>query len=309
MVLLLSIHGGNNIMDIHLLKTFVVLIDTGSFSRTGEILYLTQPAVSKRIALLENQLGVPLIDRVGKKIFITEGGRELYRRAEQLLMDIEDCKRAISHRKMTVSGVLSFSCSHHIALYRLPRILEEFCSMYPSVELDIRFSESERCRQAVESGEVEFALATLPQKTNSSLVLTPVWEDEMRIVVGTNHHLARPINKQSGSSTSTSLERIVSSRAIMPPPTSVTFQLIADYFSARGLQFQVAITSNYLETIKMLVDVGLGWGVLPSSMVDNDRIVSLGSDIFQLDRGLGVITHSKRTLSNAAAEILALIYN
>lgn len=294
-------------VDVHLLKTFVTLVETGSFSKTAETLFLTQPAVSKRIAQLESELGVGLIDRVGKKQFITEGGQELYMRAQKILHEVEDCVRALSHKSDLVAGKLKIATSHHIALHRLPKILEKFSSLYPKVELDIQFLDSEQCCKFVEKGDIEFGLATLPDHRIENLEFTPIWCDEMHIVVGRNHPLVRKRGTASCVRFMFDLKDIVKYPGVMPQSTTYTYRFVEKMLSERDLQLNVSMSSNYLETIKMLVSVGLGWSVLPQSMLIDETLICLHVDKFQLKRQLGVVMHKKRTLSKSAEAMLMLI--
>ncbi len=93
-------------MDTHALSAFIEVADTGSFSRAGERLHLSQPAISKRIAALEDALGQPLFDRVGRRIDLTDAGRTLLPHARRVLAELEDARRALSRLSGTVSGRL-----------------------------------------------------------------------------------------------------------------------------------------------------------------------------------------------------------
>lgn len=93
-------------MDLTSLNTFLAIAESGSFSEAGERLHLTQPAVSKRIAALESQLGVRLFDRVGREVSLTEAGRALLPRAYQILNVLDDTRRALTNLSGEVSGRL-----------------------------------------------------------------------------------------------------------------------------------------------------------------------------------------------------------
>lgn len=107
-------------MDLANLNAFIAIAETGSFSEAGERLHLTQPAVSKRIAGLEQQLGVRLFDRLGREIGLTQAGRALLPRAYQILNVLDDTRRALTNLSGEVSGRLTLATSHHIGLHRLP---------------------------------------------------------------------------------------------------------------------------------------------------------------------------------------------
>src|SRR3954467_12885619 len=105
-------------MDTQALAAFIEVADSRSFSRAGEKLHLSQPAISKRIAALEADLGKAVFDRVGRGISLTDAGRTLLPYARRTLQHIEDGRRALTHLADEVSGRLSFGTSHHIGLHR-----------------------------------------------------------------------------------------------------------------------------------------------------------------------------------------------
>jgi len=107
-------------MDMANLSAFIAIAETGSFSGAGERLHLTQPAISKRIAGLEQQLDVRLFDRLGREVTLTEAGRALLPRAYQILNVLDDTRRALTNLTGEVSGRLTLATSHHIGLHRLP---------------------------------------------------------------------------------------------------------------------------------------------------------------------------------------------
>src|SRR5690606_11005585 len=113
-------------MDTQHLYAFVAIAETGSFSAAAERLHLTQPAISKRISLLEEQLKRPLFDRVGRKISLTQAGVSLLPKALNILQEVAAAQRAIADLDGEVRGKLSIATSHHIGLHRLPPYLRNF---------------------------------------------------------------------------------------------------------------------------------------------------------------------------------------
>ncbi len=177
-----------NINDLH---AFVSVSEHGSFSLAAEALHLTQPAVSKRIAALEQTLGTQLFDRVGRTITPTEAGRALLHHAQRILGEVEDSRRAIANLEHSVKGQLKLATSHHIGLHRLPRVLKQFIQQYPEVQLDLSFMDSEQACRAVEQGAQELSLITLPPQTSTQLELIEVWTDRLVLTVSPSHPLAR----------------------------------------------------------------------------------------------------------------------
>jgi DNA-binding transcriptional LysR family regulator len=287
-------------MDTAGLRTFITAAELESFSHAADQLYLTQPAVSKRVATLENELGTPLFDRIGRRIFLTEAGRELLPRAKSILYEIEDSRRLITNLSSAVSGRLSIGTSHHIGLHRLPPVLRNYSAQYPDVELDLHFMDSEAACRAVLSGELELGIVTLPPDPISDLETEIIWPDPLSIVVNKNHPLA--------TQQKTKLLDLANTPAILPAHGTYTRELLEQAFEPKGLTLKTGMTTNYLETIKMMVSVGLGWSVLPETMLSAE-IVALDVKGITISRQLGFVFHPRHTLSNAATAIIETLRN
>lgn len=284
-------------MEISALQAFIAVAEQASFSLAAERLFLTQPAVSKRIAALESELGSRLFDRIGRKVHLTEAGRALLPRARRIIEEVEDSRRALANLSGEVAGKLRIGTSHHIGLRRLPPLLRQFTTNYPNVSLDIQFLGSEDACSAVEHGELELGIVTLPSVTPERLEAQTVWNDPLIVVSSRNHILA------TGTP---SLVRLLDYPAILPGPETYTREAIERALKPSGLSPRVDLSTNNLETIKMLVSVGLGWSVLPATMLDDDLAV-LDIKELQITRSLGIVKHRDRTLSNAAVALIRMI--
>ncbi len=282
-------------IDTPTLTAFMAVAETGSFSAAAERLYITQPAISKRIALLEQQLDARLFDRVGRQIKLTEAGNALMPRARQVLMDVEDMARAIHDLSGEVSGKLRIGTSHHIGLHRLPPVLRQFSRDYPKVTLDIHFIDSEEAWEGVLHGELEMGVVTLPPQPDERLHSKVIWQDPLVFMCAPEHPLARQENL--------TLEALTGHSAILPSPVTFTRGIVERLFDEHNLKLDIAMSTNYLETIHMMVSIGLGWSVLPATMVDQG-VVQLPVDAPLPERQLGVVTHPARSQSNAAQAFL-----
>ena len=281
-------------MDINNLTAFIEVAKQQSFSKAAEILFLTQPAISKRITALETELGTALFNRINRKVTLTEAGRALLPRAQNLRYELEDIRRIASQLSEQVAGSLSMGTSHHIGLHRLPPFLSFFNTTYPDVHLDLHFVGSEQACEAVEQGDLELAFITLPSELPPQLHAKALWQDELHIVVNREHKLAQFAE--------VSLEALQAERCILPGKDTYTYQLIAQAFQALTHKLNIYLTTHYLDTLKMLVSAGFGWSVLPHTLVDESMVV-LNTPV-KLTRQLGVITHRRRSLSNAASTLL-----
>lgn len=287
-------------MDTDSLKAFLHVAKTRSFSSAAQQLYLTQPAISKRIAKLEQQLNHRLFDRLGRELQLTEAGQILLPKAEKLLRELDDIERNVRELSGEIVGTLRVATSHHIGLHHLPPILREFAATHENVNLQFEFLDSEQAHEKVLSGDCELAIVTLAPKIDTPLIAESIWHDPLSVVVAKDHLLANEKN--------ISLKSLSDRAAILPDLNTYTGRLIKSTFEDAGLSIRVNMATNYLETIKMMVSVGLGWSILPHTLIDEQMTVLNTPDI-QLSRNLGLVTHSKRTFSNAARAFLDQVHN
>lgn len=285
-------------MDTQSLNAFIAVAELASFSLAAEQLYITQPAVSKRIANLEQQLNQRLFDRIGRRITLTQAGQALLPRARKILVDLEDTRRLLDNLSGDIQGPLVLATSHHIGLHRLPPLLQRFTQQFPHVKLDMRFLDSEQAYSGVVSGELELAIVTLAPVPDPSLVVVPVWVDELKFVVAHNHPLTRLGQLQ--------MQDLTHHDAVLPGHLTFTRGIVEKAFAEQDLELNVALSTNYMETLKMMVSIGLGWSLLPESMID-EHLTTLNLYHPPITRPLGYLYHRDRTLSNAARQMIQLL--
>jgi DNA-binding transcriptional LysR family regulator len=291
-------------MDFPSLKAFVAVAEAGSFSRAAETLFMTQPAISKRIAGLEDDLGTTLFDRLGRSIQLTEAGEKFLISARRILTDIEISREEVVSLSSEVSGRLRLATSHHVGIHRLPPILKAFTQAYPQVELDLLFMDSELACADVASGLIELAVVTLPDNLEGALLTQLVWPDPLNIVCAADH----PMLIELGETETFSPQQLQQYKAVLPARGTVTRTILLDALKPFNVNVETSLETNYLETIKMMVSVGLGWSALPLSMIDNDmRAVPIPS--LSMQRQLGSVRLKGRTLSRAALAFLEMLPN
>ncbi|MEP3351012.1 MAG: LysR family transcriptional regulator [Marinomonas sp.] len=287
-------------IDIAELITFIKVAETGSFSHAASQLFVTQPAISKRIAALESNLGVQLFDRIGRQVQLTEAGIRLLPKARKMAEDLQDIKRSMSLQMQDVSGELRISTSHHVGLRRLPKSLKRFQEDFPSAQLEIEFSQSEEAYQDVLKGRAELGIITLSHKENPLIESLPIWSDPLTCVVSKDHPLAQ-IEQLS-------LVELAQHACVLPNKNTFTRQIAEQVFGKQGLKPQVRMNTNNLETLAMLVSIGWGWSLLPSTLVD-DKLAVLNLPDLNVERKLGIIHHKQKTLSRAALAFIELLKN
>jgi DNA-binding transcriptional LysR family regulator len=289
-------------MDFYQLTYFKRVAETKSISRASEELLLTQPAISKQIKALEEELGVRLFDRIGKKLFLTRTGEVLYSHTLKILRSVQEAKTAVNDLSKECSGELVIGTSDHISLHRLPDLLKKYISAFPNVDLKLRCHRSETILDMVNKNLVDLGVVTLP-KAAFTLVSKTIWEDPMALVFPTNHPLeARKVIR---------LKDTVKYGMILPERGSATRNTIDEAFSRKRLTPNVAMEVAYIETIKGLVKVGLGISILPEKAIEQEirggALVKARIQDASFSRNLGVVYLRDKFLSRPVLEFLHLL--
>jgi DNA-binding transcriptional LysR family regulator len=289
-------------MDFYQLTYFQKVAETRSMSRASEELLLTQPAVSKQIKALEEELGEKLFDRIGKKVFLTRAGEVLNTYADRILRSVREAKTAVKDMSIECSGELVIGTSDHISLHRLPDILKQYISAFPKVDLRLRCHRSETVLDMVNKNLIDLGVITLP-KAPFRLVSKTVWKDPMSLVFPKNHALQ--------SLKVIRLKDIAKYGMILPEVGTTTRNTIDAAFSGKKLTPNIAMEVAYIETIKGLVKAGLGVSILPDKAVEQEILsgVLVKSKIqdANFSRNLGVVYLMDKFLSRPAVEFLRLL--
>lgn len=283
-------------MDPQALKAFVTIVDLGSFSEAAEVLHLSQPAISKRLAALEHQLGRPLVDRSQRSLHLTDTGARLLPHARRILDEVHNARLALSDQQGAVQGLLPIIASHHIGLHHLPAWLRRCHRDFPDVHLSLQFMDSESAYDQMRKRTAELAFVTLSESMDTGFEVHLRWPDPMVFVAAPDHPLAA-----LGSPGLADLARF---DALLPEAGTATYRTISRLFLEANLTLRPQMPTNYLETIKVMTSVGLGWSVLPRRMLD-DTLTALPLNL-DVSRTLGAIGLKGRLLSPQARALLAI---
>jgi DNA-binding transcriptional LysR family regulator len=261
------------------------------------VLDVTQSTISKRIALLESQVGKKLFDRIARRVALTEAGQELLPRARRILKEYANALQAINDLSGNVSGILRLAISHHLGLHRLPDLLKIFSKTYPDVVLDIEFMDSEKAYERVMQAKSEIGIITLGSEIHPNIHKKEIWDDPLKFVCSEDHALSKLLDPE--------LEDLANFPVILPGLNTYTGRIVQNIFQYRQISLVTPMSTNYLETISKMVEIGLGWSVLPETLTKN--LHSLSVNHTSIKRQLGYIYHTKHTLSNAGVAFLSLL--
>ena len=284
-------------MNLAAFEAFTKVMETGSISMAAELLFITQPAVTKRIHTLEDYFGVKLFESAGRGVQATHAAHSLLPKVKSWLNDLSDIHYTLSHEQNQVSGKLKIGTSHHIGLHHLPKHLKNYVQQYADVVLDVHFVDSEQAHEQVLSSDLELAFLTLPPVLDQRLSYVTIWEDPLVFVVAPFHPLAQKKDLR--------LEDLIAYPSLLPAVQTYTSQITLAEFEKRGLKPKVSMSNNPLESIRMLVSIGLGWSVLPKTLLNQD-LQQLHIPI-QMNRHLGMVWHPGRTQSRAAQELIQMM--
>lgn len=273
------------------MQAFLAVAEHRSFSAAASALFITQPAVSKRIHSLENSLEECLFDRLAKQVSLTPAGQKLLPAARRVLSEVANCRAELQTIGGQIAGPLALGTSHHIGLRRLPTILREYIHTHPAVRVDLQLADSEDALERVLDNRLEIAVITLPSEPKNGLVVEALWLDPLVFCVATGHTLA--------ALKSVTPPELVAHTALLPTRSSATRRLLEEQLQPHGQRLGQVLETNYLETNKGLAAAGLGWTLLPESMIEDDLEV-LDLQGLSLHRKLGVVWREGKTLSAAA---------
>jgi DNA-binding transcriptional LysR family regulator len=176
-------------------------------------------------------------------------------------------------------------------------VLKQFAQKYPKVTLDIEFMDSEKAYEQVLHGQSEVAVITLALESHHNIHSQKIWNDPLRFICAQDHPLA--------TLTKPDLKDLAEYPIILPGLNTYTGRIIQNLFQQEGIPLKAPMSTNYLETISTMVEIGLGWSVLPETLVRELHVMPF--EQVSIERELGYIHHMKRSLSNAAVAFLGMM--
>jgi LysR family cys regulon transcriptional activator len=235
-----------------------------NLSKAAEILHTSQPGISKQIRLLENELGVDIFVRNGKRVVeTTPPGRAIIEIAERMLRDAKNLKQVGQEFANEAIGSLTIATTHTQARYALPSAIKHFTARYPKVKLILRQGSPTQISELVTSGVADIAIATEAIELFDELVMLPCYQWNRCIVVPPRHPLLR-LDKLT-------LEAIAQYPIITYDFAFTGRSKINQAFDAKRLVPNVVLTAIDADVIKTYVELGLGIGILAQMAFDPKR--------------------------------------
>lgn len=234
------------------LEIFEAIARLGSFTRAAEELHLTQPTVSMQMKKLTDAVNVPLCEQVGKKIYLTEAGRELAQAAREVFAILDRFEMSVAEQRGLKKGRLRLMVIT-TASYFAPRLLGEFAKRYPGIEVALSVTNRERVLAAITDNLQDLYFLGQPPE-GLDVIAQPFMENPLVVVAPPEHPLA-------GQRT-IPLERLVNEPWLMREAGSGTRKAVERRFAELGLHPQVRMELGANEAIKQAILAGLGISVL-----------------------------------------------
>lgn len=288
-------------MQLKSLRVFVTIVSEGGFTKAAESMFIGQPALSKTIQKMEQDLNVTLFDRTKKKMKLTDEGEVLYEKAKEILLMVEQIPEALHKISVDITGELKIGIPQIIGSVFFPKIADNFLSKYPKVRLHTTEKGGVITEKLVESGELDIGFVVLP--TLNTLNVELLYQGEFVVCVSSQHPLAS-IDKISVS-------ELKEERFILFDKTFALYNLIFNYCMLKGFSPNIAFQSTQWDLVMELVSANLGITIVPKVLTNklkniDTKIISITDPNLSWD--IGIITNKKAYKSHALRKFIETIH-
>lgn len=276
-----------------LLRTFLEVARVEHLGRAAEVLQAEQSTVSRKITRLEDEVGVPLFERIGRSIRLTQAGRRFIPRAERLLNDLRDAVAEAEGAVSPETGEVHVGFLHTVGARWLPDRLARFLQAYPSVRFILEEGTAGEVVSGVVAGDFDLGIVGPPPANLPDLAIHPLFRERVAVVVPASHRLV--------GRTSCTLDDLAEERLILPRSRSGLRRVIDDAFAGQGLSPHVAYEGDDLSIVQGLVEAGLGTTLLPMPLpTPSSRVAIIPLREPPIARTMALIWDQRRTLPPAA---------
>lgn len=288
-----------NNVNISQLETLVTISKTMSFRKAGELLNLTQPAVSAQIKSLEDEFNTVLVDR-NQPVTLTDRGEVFLDHTERILSIVEELKQRLSDLNDTPQGHIVLGTTTSIAIQILPRVLSYYQDQFPLIKTRIQSMASSQVYNSVVNGQIDVGIGYLIER-NPNLITSVLYYDTFELVVTPKHPLSqKPV---------ASIDELHGLPLILLTGDTVGRKFVDEIFKKHNITPNVIMELSSSEEIKRMVELNLGAGII--SKLSVSRELRLGTlkiiPFFELEvtHPVGVIYKSGRYLNSAMQQFLS----
>ncbi|MEC0090867.1 LysR family transcriptional regulator [Paenibacillus macquariensis] len=255
-------------MELRQLEYFVAICKEMHFSRAAENICTTQSNLSQQIKFLENELGLPLFDRIGKRIKLTEAGKIMLEQSQKIFEQVDYAKRAISDLKKMEGGRLDIGILPGDGDLLFDALLIDFHKTYPKLAISV--TETVDVYEQVLNGTRDLGVTTLPLKPDERISIIPLFHEEFVLAIRSDHPLAK--------SKALPFEQLQQLKMVMFSSEHQISKVLQSCCDEKGIAIDNSIVSSTLSTLVSLIEQGIGASILPRMLLDymnNDKIVAV----------------------------------
>ncbi len=283
-------------LNLDQLHAFMQVAEAGSFSVAAQRLNLTQPAISMQVRQLEQRLGLPLLERLGRRVTPTAAGLDLIAHARQIDAAVDSALAAMAVHAGGTVGRVRLATGATACIYLLPPVLRDLRARLPGLEILVSTGNTPDILHDVEDNQIDLALVTLPVSGRVFEVVPLLEESFVAIASAEAPPLPAVVAPQD----------FVGRPLVLYEPGANTRSLIDDWFRAAGLAPRPVMELGSAEAIKRLVGAGLGYSVLPRTAIDGAGVDALTQHplVPPLTRQLGLVRRRDKVLDPALSETI-----
>jgi len=292
-------------MEDHKLKVFCTVAETKSFSKTSEIIHLTQPAVSLQIQALEEKYETKLFDRSSSTVTLTPAGETLYKYAKEILTLYTSAEKAIGKQTGLVKGSLSIGAGSNIGNFILPTLITEFKRIHPKIKIYLLVNNSKRVIELLNAGNIDLGLVE-GDVSRQKMIVKKLLSDELLLIVSPEHHWAK--RKE------VSISELAKEPFIVREPGSGTRQMIEKFLARHGItlhDLKISAILGSTEAIKDAVENGLGvsiisrWAVRKENRYGTLHLLSIKEE--KMTRDFSLVMNKNSVSSNSLEEFVSFL--
>ena len=276
------------------LKVFETVARHLSFSRAADELYLSQPAVAMQIKQLEENISLPLFEQMGKQIYLTEAGSELYSYSRDILQQLADLEVALDELKGMERGKLNIAVVT-TANYFAPHLLAKFCQRYKKVTVSLNVSNREAILKQLDDNSIDMAIMGQPPD-NLDIVSQSFMENPLVVVAPPDHPLCK---KEK-----ITVKRLSQEVFLVREPGSGTRSAMERFFKQHGVRLITGMETDTTEAIKQAVQAGMGLGIMSRHTaeleLETGRLRVLDVQGFPIVRYWHIVNRKHKRLSAVA---------
>lgn len=246
-------------IELRQLKYFLAVSKELHFTKAAEKLNISQPSLSQQIRALEHELGMPLFDRIGKKISLTEAGKILLLHTKTIFREIEQARSAIQDLNGLQHGSLTIGSLLTVVNYLLPPAILNFNKLYPNIELSVLGLRTGDIREKLLQNELDIGITFLPVQ-DKEIVSLPLYKSELTLVVPTGHTLTERSH--------ISIVELQDYPLILLPKNFFLTELITSHCQQFDFTPKPILEISTMESLVQMVSKGMGITVLPKPYID-----------------------------------------